>query len=85
MKNRIILGILSLFVISLIACQQAAKTETKMAPAPTATTAPSAGTTGDAAVDTVGKDLTNVDTAEKDLSTDDIGNLDSDLSDVQNI
>ena len=83
MKNKIVLGILSLFLIFLIACQQAAKTETKTVPV--TTTTPATGTTGDAAVDAVGKDLSNTDSVEKDLSTDALGNLDSGLSDVQKI
>ena len=78
MKNKIALAILSIFLIFLIGCQQAAKTVTT-------TTAPKTGATGDAAVDAVGKDLNSTDTVANDLSTDTLGNLDSGLSDVQNI
>ena len=41
--------------------------------------------TGDAAVDSVGKDLNSVDIVEKDLGTDELSDLDSGLSDIQNI
>ena len=76
--KRILLSIFIFLLISIVACQQAAKTVTT-------TTAPATHTTGDAAVDAVGKDMNSTDSVEKDLSTDDLGNLDSGLSDVQNI
>ena len=78
MKNKITLAILSLFLMFLIACQQAAKTET-------ATISTPATTTGDAAVDAVGNGLNITDSVANDLSTDNLGNLDSGLTDVQNI
>ena len=102
MKNKIILAILSIFLMFLIACQQTVKTQCtqeafqcpdgsyvgrtgpncEFAPCPTT---PTTGTTGDAAVDAVGKDLNSTDTVAKDLSTDDLSSLDSGLSDAQNI
>ena len=75
MKNKIVLVVLSIFLIFLIACQQTVKKETK----------PVTTSTGDSAVDAVGKDLNSTDTVANDLSTDPLGNLDSGLSDVQNI
>ena len=81
MKNKIVLVVLSIFLIFLIACQQTVKKETK----PATTTTPTTGAAGDSAVDAVGKDLNNTDTVANDLSTDTLGNLDSGLSDVQNI
>ena len=85
MKNKIIVGILSLFLIFLIACQQAAKEPVmeKKEDAMQKTEAPA--TTGEAAVDAVGNDLTNVNTVEKDLSADELSDLDAGLIDVQNI
>ena len=75
MKNKIMLVVLSIFLMFLIACQQAAKTET-------AATVPTAG---DAAVDSIGSGLNNTDNVAKDLNTDDLSSLDSSLSDMQNI
>lgn len=46
---------------------------------------PEVETTGDPAVNAVGKDLGNVDSVEKDLGADELGDLDSGLADVQNI
>lgn len=46
---------------------------------------PKVETTGDPAVNSVGKDLGNVDSVEKDLGADELGDLDSGLADVQNI
>ena len=80
--KKILLSIFILMVISVVACQQAAKTETK--PVATATT-PTTTATGDAAVDAVGNDLTNVDSVDKELSSDELSDLDSGLTDVQNI
>ena len=76
MKKKIMLVILSIFLMFLIACQQAAKTGTATTTTPT---------TGDAAVDSVGNNLNSTDNVAKDLGTDDLGSLDSSLSDVQNI
>jgi len=83
MKNKIMLAILSIFLISLIACQQAVKKEVK--PVTTTTTPIAAPTTGDAAVDAVGNDLNTTNSVANDLSTDNLGSLDSGLADVQNI
>ena len=73
MNNKIIPAILILSLL-LAACRQPQKTQ-----------APAIETTGDAAVDTVGKDLNNVDGIEKDLSTEDLNDLDAGLADVENI
>ena len=87
--RKILLLIFILLIISAAACQQAAKKETvpadvmKKTEAPA--TAPKVETTGNAAVDAVGKDLNNVDTVDKDLSADQLGDLDSGLADVQKI
>ena len=85
MKSKILLGVLSLFLIFLIACQQAAKEPVmeKKENAMQKTEAPAA--TGDAAVDAVGNDLTNVNAVEKDISADELSDLDAGLADVQNI
>jgi len=99
--KKILLSIYILLIIFIVACQQAAKKEVQctleafqcpdgsyvgrtgpnceFAPCPTTPT------TGDAAVDAVGNDLTNVDAVEKDLGTDELSDLDSGLADVQNI
>ena len=100
MKNKIVLVVLYIFLIFLIACQQAVKKETGQC-TKEAYLCPDGsyvGRTGpnceftcpttpkvDAAVDAVGKDLNSTDTVANDLSTDTLGNLDSGLSDVQNI
>ncbi len=83
--KKIIPLIFVLTVFLVVACQQARKgvaetkeNITKQVEAPKATT-------GEAVVDAVGKDLSNVDTVEKDLSTDELNDLDSGLADVQNI
>ena len=84
--KKILLSIFIFVLIFIAACQQAAKEpvmekkEDVMQKAETPTAA-----TGDAAVDAVGKDLTNVDTIEKDLNSDELSDLDAGLTDVQNI
>lgn len=80
--KKTVLSMLILMIISVAACQQAAKTETKPV---TTTTTPTTAATGDAAVDAVGNDLTNVDSVDKELSTDNLSDLDAGLADVQNI
>lgn len=87
--RRILLSVLILLVISISACQQAAKEpvmekkeDAMQKEAPKAETAPA---TGEAAVDAVGSGLTNVDSVEKDLSSDDLSDVDAGLADVQNI
>lgn len=80
--KKILLSILILIVVFTVACQQAAKQgvmEKKT------TEAPKTQTTGDAAVDAVGKDLSNVNSVEKDLNTDGLNDLDSGLGEVENI
>ncbi|MBS3096493.1 hypothetical protein J4480_03570 [Candidatus Woesearchaeota archaeon] len=84
--KKILLSMLVLIIISVAACQQAAKEpvmEKKpdvMEKAPATITA-----TGDTAVDAVGNGLNNVDSVEKDLSTDGLSGLDAGLDDVQKI
>lgn len=80
--NKILLSVFIFLLISIAACQQAAKTGTK---AVTTTPTPTTGATGDAAVDAVGSDLNNVNNVEKDMSADELNDLDSGLSDVENI
>ena len=87
--KKILLSIFIMLIISISACQQAAKEpvmEKKegamQKEAPKAETAP---VTGEASVDAVGNGLTNVDAVEKDLSSDDLSDLDAGLTDVQNI
>ena len=99
--KKIILSVFILMVIFIVACQQAAKKEVgctaeaficpdgsavgrtgpncEFAPCPTT------GATGDAAVDAVGNDLTNVDAVEKDLGTEELDDLDAGLADIQTI
>lgn len=75
------LSILILMVISIVACQQAVKKEvTEKMPE-----APKLDATGEATVDSVGKDLDNVNNVEKDLSTEELSDLDAGLADMQNI
>jgi len=77
MKNKTALVILSLLLISIVACQQQKAAKEQSAAAP--------GTTGEAAVDAVGKNLNNVAADEKDLSTENMTELDAGLADMQNI
>ena len=72
-------------IISVAACQQAAKEPVMEKKADVMEKAPAAATTGEAAVDAVGNDLTNVDSVDKELSTDELSDLDAGLTDVQNI
>lgn len=73
--KKIMLIILSIFLIFIIACQQTIKKGE----------VPDVGASGDAAVDSVGSSLNNVDSIEKELNTDELSNLDSGFQDVQNI
>lgn len=84
--NKILLSVFILLLISVAACQQAAK-EPVMEKKGDVMQKPEPPTvaTGDAAVDAVGKDLNVVDTVEKDLSVDELSDLDSGLADIQNI
>ncbi len=78
MKSKTVLVILSIFLIFIVACQQPAKTVTKInTPAPSAT--------GEAAVDAVGKNLNTVVADENDLSADNLTDVDAGLADMQNI
>ena len=77
--NKILLSVFIFLLISIAACQRAAK-EDVMQKTETPTAA-----TGDAAVDAVGNDLNSVESVEKDLGTDELNDLDSGLSDIQNI
>lgn len=74
MKYKVILVI---FLVFLIACKQATKQQIMPK-----TDMPA---TGDAAVDSVGQDISNVDNIEKDLNTDQLGDLDAGLQDIQDI
>ncbi|MEK6983841.1 MAG: hypothetical protein AABX33_04675 [Nanoarchaeota archaeon] len=91
MRNTTIAMVLSILVIILAACQPAKKDVitneelTKIKEDMTKTTPAQQGTTGNAAVDAVGKDLNQVSNEEKELSTDQLGDLDSGLNDVENI
>lgn len=80
MKNKILMMIFLMFVIFLVACKQTTKQQTIQK-----TGVPAVGATGDAAVDTVGKDLNNVDNIEKDLNTDQLTDMDAGLQDIQKI
>ncbi|MBI2656658.1 hypothetical protein HYX03_02880 [Candidatus Woesearchaeota archaeon] len=84
--NKMLLSVFILLLISIAACQQAAKEPVmeKKEDVMQKTETPTAAT-GDAAVDAVGKDLNNVDTVEKDLSVDELSDLDAGLADIQNI
>jgi|GEM_PF-6807705 hypothetical protein len=88
MKKRL-LSVLILLIISISACQQAAKepamekNEDSMQKKTPKVEAPQI--TGEASVDAVGSGLTNVDAVEKDLSSDDLSDVDAGLADVQNI
>lgn len=87
MKNKITLVILSIFLIFLIACQQTAKKEVmeKKTVITQSTETPKVETSGEAAVDAVGRGINNVDIVEKDLNPENLSDLDSGLADVQNI
>lgn len=64
-----------LIILSVSACKQAVKK----------VEAPKVEATGDATVDSIGKDISSIDNIEKDLSVDELKDLDSGLSEVQNI
>lgn len=81
--KRVISLVVVLLIVSMAACKQEVKKEAPKTEAKVET--PKIETTGDASVDTVGKDLGNVDNVEKDLSADQLGDLDSGLADIQNI
>ena len=84
--KKILLSIFILLIISIVACQQAAKEAVmEKKEGVMEKTEPKVEATGNAAVAAVGNDLNNVDSVEKDLSTDELSDLDSGLSDVQNI
>ena len=75
MRKKTIFVLLAVMLLLLVACKQ--KTEKVQAP--------KIETTGDAAVDSVGKDIGNVDSIEKDLNIDELNDLDSGLDEIQNI
>lgn len=85
--KKMLFSIFLLMIVSIAACQQAVKKETAPADAmkKEMTALPQADTTGNTAVDAVGKGLSNVDSVDKDLSADQLGDLDSGLADVQKI
>ena len=75
--KKIVILIFILSLLSVAACQPAKKeikTEPKLAE-----------TTGDAAVEAVGKDLSTANSVEQDLNTDELGDLDSGLADIEKI
>ena len=68
---------LMLMLLSVVACQKGKTTGVNdLAPQ---------NTSEDAAVNSVGNDITNADSVEKDLSADNLNDLDSGLTDVENI
>lgn len=79
MKNKAAIVIFLIMLVFTASCKQVVKQDTAKAETP------EVETTGDAAVDSVGKDLNNVDSIEEDLSIDELNNLDSGLQDIQNI
>ena len=85
--KKILLLIFILIVISIAACQQNQDVMEKKNDAmeKTGTAISEADTTGNAAVDAVGDDLSAANADEKDLGTDEFSDLDSGLSDAQNI
>lgn len=87
MKSKTTATMLLIFVVFLIAaCNQAKKQQQEVIQK---TVTPAAATaeapTGNAAVDSVGQDISNVDNIEKDLNTDQLGDLDAGLQDIQDI
>lgn len=78
--KKIIFPVFILIIFYIAACQQAVQEEVMEKPAEILKTA-----TGDAAVDAVGSDISNVESVEDDLSADGLADLDSGFSDVQNI
>ena len=86
--RKILLSIFLLMLVSVVACQQAAKKETTGQDAMEKTktiTTPQPDATGNAAVDAVGSGLNKANADENDLGVDNLGDLDSGFSDVQNI
>ena len=73
--KKIIFPIFILIIVFIAACHQAVQKEVMEKTA----------ATGDAAVDAVGSDISNVESVEDDLNTDGLGDLDSGFTDVQNI
>ena len=78
--KKAIFPIFILIIVFIAACQQAVQKDAMEKAAETPKTA-----AGDAAVDAVGSDISNVESVEDDLSADGLGDLDSGLTDVQNI
>ena len=83
--KKILLSIVILIVIFIAACQQPVKEQVMEKKGEVMEKTPATTATGEAAVDAVGNDLTNVNSVEKDLSTDERSDLDAGLTDVQNI
>ena len=82
MKNKILISVLAVFLVFLISCQQAPKKEVT---GTAKITAPGSESTPNAAVDSIGNDITAASADEKDLGTDGLSDVDSGLSEVQNI
>jgi len=87
MKKEVLVSIFFLLIISLAACQRAKDVMEKKTDVTDKQedAMEKSSATEDAAVDSVGNDLTNVDSVEKDLDTESLNDIDSGLDDVQNI
>ena len=86
MKKVLLMTIFVMLLITIAACQNGVQQQPPATTTQVKTVAPTtqpAQTTSDAAVDAVGKDLSNTDSVQNDLNSDNIN--DSGLSDIQNI
>lgn len=83
--KKILLVLLAVILVSGIACQQATRQQASQKPEVPASTAAPGGTAGDAAVDSVGKNLNNIDNVEKDLNADQLNDINASLQEIQNI
>ena len=83
--KKALFSLLMLFMIFAAACAPKAPALDVMEKKDVMEKAPAVTTTGEAVVDAVGDDLTNVNNVEKDLSSDELSDLDAGLTDVQNI
>ena len=80
-----LLFVFILLIIFIVTCQKAPKQDVMEKKGDVMEKVPAVTTTGEAVVDAVGDDLTNVNNVEKDLSSDELSDLDAGLTDVQNI
>lgn len=84
--KKLLFFIFVLMLVSISTCKQAVKKEVmEKKEEVMKKETPKVETTGDAAVDAVGKDLNSIDNVEKDLGTEDLNELDSGLQDIENI